>query len=219
MPSIGKSWLALLLLVSACASSNAPANNEPPAAEAGTIDAPPTLIRPAASAEATATASASARALTPEQAERQEALRNASILGIGGATMSVSPTSMSDGPVDTLPGSSSAQASASSPGVGTADGGGLEKEVVRRIVRQNAGRVRTCYEAALKKTPELTGRTSTAFTIGPEGNVVDAKTTGDIADAEMLGCLTKVFKSMSFPKPHGGKDVKVTYPFAFTPNA
>src|SRR5687767_8833631 len=43
--------------------------------------------------------------------------------------------------------------------------GRLPPEVIQRIVRQNFGRFRLCYETELKKQPELTGKVEVTFTI------------------------------------------------------
>jgi hypothetical protein len=49
--------------------------------------------------------------------------------------------------------------------------GGLSKEVIRRVVAQNRGRVRHCYETALLSDPAAAGRVTVKFVIAPEGRV------------------------------------------------
>ncbi|MFS8071890.1 MAG: AgmX/PglI C-terminal domain-containing protein, partial [Byssovorax sp.] len=51
---------------------------------------------------------------------------------------------------------------------------GLPPEVIQRIVRQNFGRFRLCYEAGLRSNPSLSGRVATKFVIGRDGAVIQA---------------------------------------------
>lgn len=96
--------------------------------------------------------------------------------------------------------------------------GALPADVIRRIVRANIPRIRYCYEKGLTKNPELAGKLNVKFTIGKDGAVVSAETTGStIGDAEVLSCAANVFKQMSFPSPEGGGVVTVTYPMVFAP--
>src|SRR5262249_10256346 len=49
--------------------------------------------------------------------------------------------------------------------------GRLPPEVIQRIVRQNFGRMRLCYERGLAHNPSLQGRVVTRFLIAPNGAV------------------------------------------------
>ncbi len=94
--------------------------------------------------------------------------------------------------------------------------GALPPEVIQRIVRQNFGRFRLCYENGLDKDPTLAGRVVVAFTIRPDGSVAEVKGSGDMPDAKVVDCVTKAFWGLSFPQPEKGS-VKVSYPIAFAP--
>lgn len=95
--------------------------------------------------------------------------------------------------------------------------GRFPPEVIQRIVRQNFGRFRLCYENALRKDPNTTGRVSVRFTIALDGSVkgqrVDSSTIGS---AEMSACVANAFTNLSFPQPEGGT-VTVVYPIQFAP--
>ena len=52
--------------------------------------------------------------------------------------------------------------------------GPLERGEVDRIIRQNSGRFRLCYEAALRSDPTIKGRAALGWTIQRGGHVVDA---------------------------------------------
>ena len=52
-----------------------------------------------------------------------------------------------------------------------ATNGRLPKDVIQRIIRQNAGRYRACYESALRTNPALEGRVEVRFVIDRQGQV------------------------------------------------
>jgi hypothetical protein len=96
--------------------------------------------------------------------------------------------------------------------------GRLPPEVVQRIVRQNFGRFRLCYEQGLRKDPKLAGTVATKFVIDTQGGVStsarDNSTT--MTDADVVSCVTRGFSNLSFPQPEGGI-VVVVYPLIFAP--
>jgi hypothetical protein len=93
--------------------------------------------------------------------------------------------------------------------------GRLPPEVIKRIVRANFPRFRFCYETELKKDPALKGTVVTRIVIGASGAVEKAAAEGGTMGNETVqACVTKVFGSLSFPEPEGGK-VMVTYPISF----
>jgi len=100
----------------------------------------------------------------------------------------------------------------------TTTGDGLPAEVIQRIIRQNVGQIRLCYETAMTKNPTLSGKVALKFTIDGKGGVSQAAV-GDttIADADMVTCLVSVVKRLSFPAPEAGGSMTVTYPLQFAP--
>ena len=95
--------------------------------------------------------------------------------------------------------------------------GRLPAEVIQRIVRQNFGRFRLCYEAGLRSNPGLTGRVVTKFVIGRDGAVAQAQDAGsDIPSQEVVSCVVRSFNNLSFPQPQGGIAM-VTYPIILSP--
>ncbi len=101
----------------------------------------------------------------------------------------------------------------------TSVSGKLPPEVVQRIVRQNFGRFRLCYENGLRQNPKLEGRVKVTFIIGRDGDVrAPASTEGsDLPDNNVRACVAKAFGNLSFPEPEGGGVVKVVYPIHFSP--
>jgi hypothetical protein len=95
--------------------------------------------------------------------------------------------------------------------------GRLPAEVIQRIVRQNFGRFRVCYEAGLRSNPSLSGRIATKFVIGRDGAVMQSSDAGsDLPDQNVVACVVRSFNSLSFPKPEGGI-ATVTYPIMLSP--
>jgi hypothetical protein len=94
--------------------------------------------------------------------------------------------------------------------------GRIPPEVIQRIVRQNYGRFRACYESGLRTNPGLQGRVQVGFVIGRDGRVSNVSGGGDIPDNGVVSCITRSFYGLSFPAPDGGI-VTVTYPLMLTP--
>jgi hypothetical protein len=100
----------------------------------------------------------------------------------------------------------------------TVVGGKLPAEVIQRIVRQNFGRFRLCYENGLRNNPGLTGRVAVRFVIDRNGSVSvsAADKSSDMPDQAVIQCVVRGFQNLSFPSPEGGM-VSVVYPLMFSP--
>lgn len=95
--------------------------------------------------------------------------------------------------------------------------GRLPPEVIQRIVRQNFGRFRLCYENGLRNNPNLQGRVAVRFVIGRDGAVSNVSNGGsDMPDVGVVLCVVRSFHSLSFPQPEGGI-VSVVYPVMMSP--
>jgi hypothetical protein len=93
--------------------------------------------------------------------------------------------------------------------------GHLRPEVIQRIVRQNFGRFRFCYESALRGNPSLQGRVVVRFVIDRSGAVsLSSDGGGDLPDRTAAQCVVRAFANLSFPPPDGGM-VTVVYPIVF----
>jgi hypothetical protein len=94
----------------------------------------------------------------------------------------------------------------------------LYKDTVRRIVRNHINEVRYCYNQALARDPNVAGRVSVQFTIGPTGKVPAAVVQeSSLGDRSAANCIAAAVKRWNFPKPHAGGNVMVTYPFVLQP--
>lgn len=95
--------------------------------------------------------------------------------------------------------------------------GRLPPEVIQRIVRQNFGRFRLCYEQGLSRNPHVEGRVAIRFVIGADGSVKNASDAGSsLPDRAVVGCIQSAFYGLSFPQPEGGI-VTVVYPINLSP--
>jgi hypothetical protein len=95
--------------------------------------------------------------------------------------------------------------------------GRLPPEVIQRIVRQNYGRFRMCYEQGLARNPNLEGRAQVRFVIGRDGSVSNVQNGGsDLPDSGVINCVINAYYGLSFPQPEGGI-VTVVYPIMFQP--
>jgi hypothetical protein len=95
--------------------------------------------------------------------------------------------------------------------------GRLPPEAIQRIVRQNFGRFRACYETKLRQNPTLAGTVTTRFVIGRDGSVSSAAGGGStMTDPDVTSCVVRAFYGVSFPQPEGGI-VTVSYPIVFSP--
>ena len=100
---------------------------------------------------------------------------------------------------------------------GVTTSGRLPGEVIQRIVRQNFGRYRFCYEQGLRQNPNLQGRVAVRFVIGRDGGVSQVQNGGsDLPDGNVVSCVVRSFYGLSFPAPENGI-VTVNYPIMFQP--
>lgn len=110
-----------------------------------------------------------------------------------------------------------AERRAAAPRVRTGDAtviGSMSEEVVRRVIRRHVNEVRYCYESSLARRPDLMGRVTVAFVIGPTGTVVGSSVANSTVEDPAVGaCIAQAVRRWTFPAPDGGGVVQVTYPF------
>lgn len=101
-----------------------------------------------------------------------------------------------------LSGSHSAGPRASVRGGPTEVRGDLPPEVIHRIIRQNFGRFRLCYELGRNGDPGLAGAAELRFVIDRSGAVSTA--TARFPNAAVRSCLQRTVQNFSFPQPEAG---------------
>ncbi len=93
--------------------------------------------------------------------------------------------------------------------------GKLEPSLIKTVVAKQVGRARACYDRALKRNPDLSGRLMARFTIVETGQVDGLGVVEDtLRDTRLRRCVLTQMQLWRFPLPLGGPIV-VQYPFAF----
>ncbi len=95
--------------------------------------------------------------------------------------------------------------------------GRIPAEVIQRIVRQNFGRVRGCYEEGLRLRAGIQGRVTVRFAIQRDGSVGSSEVTGSELPDAVGACIARSMLSLTFPSPDNGT-VTVVYPFVLLPD-
>jgi TonB family protein len=94
--------------------------------------------------------------------------------------------------------------------------GSLDRELVRKVIQDNKGQIRACFESLLNQSPDLNGKVQTQFTIGADGRVLETKVVqSSTGSRELDTCVASRVRLWQFPKPKGGGIVVVSYPFIF----
>lgn len=94
--------------------------------------------------------------------------------------------------------------------------GSLDKEIIRRVVRENQAQIRYCYERELTRDPGLYGKVVMKWVIAASGKVMRATVAENHMKNKAVGqCIAQRIRGWNFPKPKGGGIVVVTYPFVF----
>ena len=95
--------------------------------------------------------------------------------------------------------------------------GTIDRDAVRRVIKNNIRSFRHCYSRELRSKSKLFGRVSLEWYIVERGkakNVKVHKTT--MKNKRMMNCLKKKMAGLQFPEPPPNTKVKVIYPFVFS---
>ncbi len=93
---------------------------------------------------------------------------------------------------------------------------GLTKDEVGKVIHSHLSEIRYCYESAMIKNPSVEGKLVSDFVIQGSGSVKIAKVNmSNVNDATLDQCIISHLYKWKFPKPRGGVDVAVVYPFIF----
>jgi len=96
--------------------------------------------------------------------------------------------------------------------------GGLDRAVIQATIAKYLSQVRACYEGGLQSNPGLQGQVNMNFIIAGDGSVSTAKVSKTtLGDAPVENCISSKMLNWKFPKPVGGVNVKVNYPFVLRP--
>ena len=111
----------------------------------------------------------------------------------------------------------SASVRSSVASLGVVVSGSLDRDVVLRVLRRRARSLRSAYEKALKRSPNLAGRLEVKIVIGANGRVKKVEIMTDtMGDETVTREIARLIDKWRFPKPAGGGEVSITLPLVFS---
>lgn len=91
--------------------------------------------------------------------------------------------------------------------------GELDEKTVQQYIRRFLSGIKWCYQDRLQSNRKLGGKVTLAFTILPNGSVLDPRTVNSsLGDASLEQCITNKMARWRFPSPKDGGVVEVAYP-------
>jgi hypothetical protein len=95
--------------------------------------------------------------------------------------------------------------------------GGMSREAVLKVVNGHLDEIRDCYERELLHNPGISGKILMEWLIQLDGTVRYAKVkfTNIGHSSDLHTCLQAQVVTWNFPRPKGGEEVLVTFPFLF----
>jgi hypothetical protein len=95
--------------------------------------------------------------------------------------------------------------------------GGMSRAAVLKVVNAHLDEVRDCYERELLHNPGISGKILMEWLINLDGAVRYAKVkfTNIGHSSDLHTCLQAQVVTWNFPRPKGGEEVLVTFPFLF----
>ena len=99
--------------------------------------------------------------------------------------------------------------------------GSLPRKVIQKYIQAHRRQIRYCYERELLRHPALRGKLLVHFVINRKGYVhkVMADQSRSISPTNLRACILNRVNGWRFPKPKGGGEVEVSYPFLFAPSS
>ena len=96
-------------------------------------------------------------------------------------------------------------------------GGGMDKEAIRRVIREHIREIRSCYERELQRSPDLYGKIVLEWDIEEAGRVsrVVAKSNA-LGNDNVANCIMSRLKTWKFPDPPKDQVGRVVFPFVFS---
>jgi hypothetical protein len=96
--------------------------------------------------------------------------------------------------------------------------GGISRYAIRATIAKYLSQVRRCYEKQLAVTPGIQGLVEMSFQINSLGRLNYARVNKSLLNNKPTeACISKKMINWKFPKPKGGVNVDVKYPFMLRP--
>jgi outer membrane biosynthesis protein TonB len=99
---------------------------------------------------------------------------------------------------------------------GHAAAGDREPADIQAVIREKWEALRDCYQTALARNPNATGRVLVRFVVQRDGSTTDVclKETS-LLDGPAVSCMLEAYRRLSFPPAE--RKTTVVYPVAFSP--
>lgn len=95
--------------------------------------------------------------------------------------------------------------------------GSMDREAIRRVIREHLREIRNCYERELQRTPDLYGKVVITWDIVEGGRVSQAGVSRNEIGSSAVGeCIAARLKTWKFPDPPKDQVGRVSYPFVFS---
>ncbi|HJL42359.1 MAG TPA: AgmX/PglI C-terminal domain-containing protein [Myxococcales bacterium LLY-WYZ-16_1] len=96
--------------------------------------------------------------------------------------------------------------------------GELSQAKIQRVMKRNMRAIRSCYERALKRDPDLKGKLILDFEILENGRTSGVMFGGSLRSKAVHSCIERRARRWRFPRPRGGS-VFVSIPIVLTPSS
>lgn len=95
--------------------------------------------------------------------------------------------------------------------------GALDKSLIDAVIKRHTDQIRHCYQRALPRHPDMSGKLTVRFVIAKDGSVSKSSIkNSSLGNGEVESCISSRFLRFKFPQPLGGGIVIVSYPFMFS---
>lgn len=95
--------------------------------------------------------------------------------------------------------------------------GGMDKEAIRRVIREHIREIRNCYEKELQRSPDLYGKIVLEWDIEEEGRVSRCVVKSNaLGNDSVANCIVNRLKTWKFPDPPKDQIGRVIFPFVFS---
>ena len=96
--------------------------------------------------------------------------------------------------------------------------GFCSKSNIASVIKKRAGAFRFCYQRRLQLKQDLAGKVTVRLTIGEDGRVEAASSSGSMPDKNVHSCVLNQIRKLKFAPPQGAGKCIVRWPFKFDPN-
>jgi outer membrane biosynthesis protein TonB len=96
-------------------------------------------------------------------------------------------------------------------------GGGMDKEAIRRVIREHYREIKNCYDRQLQRSPDLFGKLVLQWDIEEEGRVSGAVVKNNaLGNEAVANCIISRLRTWKFPDPPKDQVGRVIFPFVFS---